>query len=324
MVTRHGSQFISCQAAACILCFLAVAPAFAFEIDLDPPGDREFIRDLAGLLDPAAEQHIRNLCDRLLTDKATPIIVITIESMAKYTRSEATLSNGDSRGARDDGPEAAMDLPPDVLELLEEADRVMEESRSRLTKFRKQVAGDGGRKMRIETFATLLFDQWGIGHATLGKQEWNTGILLLVSRDDRKARIELGGGWGRREDALCREIMDEHIIFHFKQGQFSQGIVAGVEALDKMGRRLELPTRPRPWWTYALGIGCIVLAVFTVVSLVRRGSSGWAWMFWGVVFTIVGMILYQMMTSRGSGGGSFSGGSFGGGSSGGGGATGSW
>ncbi len=249
-----------------MFCLLATLPVSAIEIDLKPPADREFIRDLAGLLDPDAKEHIRELCDSLLTDKATPIIVITIESMAQH----------------------------------------------------------GGEGMRIETFATLLFDQWGIGHATLGKQQWNTGILLLVSSGDRKARIELGGGWGRREDALCQQIMDEHIIPEFKQGRFSQGIVAGVEALDKMARKLELPTVPRPWWHYALIVGFIGVAIFTAVSLGRRGASGWAWVFWGAVFAIVGAILYQALSSRGSGGGGFGGGSFGGGSSGGGGATGSW
>jgi uncharacterized membrane protein len=207
---------------------MAAPSASAIEIGLDPPGNREFIRDLAGMLDPSAKEHIRELCDSLLTDKATPIIVITIESMAKY----------------------------------------------------------GGEGMRIETFATLLFDQWGIGHATLGGQDWNTGILLLVSRNDRRARIELGGGWGRREDALCRQIMDEHIVSEFKQDRFSEGIVAGVEALDKMCRKLELPTRPRPWWHYALVVGFIGLAIFTIVSLIRRGASGWAWVFWGVVFAV--------------------------------------
>jgi uncharacterized protein len=266
MEDRHRGGSIVCYVTIVALCLMAASSSTAVEIDLDPPGDREFVRDFAGLLDSGAKERIQTLCDRLLTDKATPIVVITIESMAKH----------------------------------------------------------GGEDMRIETFATLLFDQWGIGHATLGREEWNTGILLLVSRDDRKARIELGGGWGRREDALCREIMDEHIIFHFKQGRFSEGIVAGVEALDKMARKLELPTRPRPWWQYALVVGFVGLVVFTIVSFVRKGSSGWAWIFWGVVFAIVGAILYQMITSRGDGGGGFSGGSFGGGSSGGGGATGSW
>lgn len=264
MGNKHHSLSIACYVTINALCLIVSSAASAIEIDLRPPGDREFVRDLAGLLDPGAEERIRTIADSLLKDKATPIIVITIESMAKH----------------------------------------------------------GGEGMRIETFATLLFDQWGIGHATLGKQEWNTGILLLVSRDDRKARIELGGGWGRREDALCRQIMDEQIIFYFKQGRFSEGIVAGVEALDKMGRKLELPTSPRPWWHYALVVGFVGLGVFTIVSLVRNGSSGWAWVFWAFVFAILGTILYQMMTSRNSGGSS--GGSFGGGSSGGGGATGSW
>lgn len=266
MSNTRGVSFLAGCVMNIALCLITTAPVSAIEIDLQPPANREFIRDLAGLLDPAAKEHIRELCDSLLTDKATPIIVITIESMAKH----------------------------------------------------------GGEGMRIETFATLLFDQWGIGHATLGKQEWNTGILLLVSSGDRKARIELGGGWGRREDELCRQIMDEYIISEFKQGRFSEGIVAGVEALDKMARKLELPTRPRPWWHYALVVGVIGLAIFTAVSLSRRGASGWAWVFWGAVFAIVGAILYQMLSSRGSGGGGFSGGSFGGGSSGGGGATGSW
>lgn len=236
----------------------------AVNIDIERPGDREFIRDLADLIDPDDEEQIRQLCDQLLTDKATPIIVITIDSMANH----------------------------------------------------------GGADMRIETFATLLFDQWGIGPATLADQEWNTGILLLVSRDDRKARIELGGGWGRKEDGLCRQIMDEQIIFNFKQGKFSEGILAGVNALDKMGRQLSLPIAPKPAWYYPAMLALFGLAVFTVVSLVRRGSSGWAWVVWGAVFVALFYLLQALSETRSSGG--FSGGSFGGGSSGGGGATGSW
>ena len=246
---------------------LAIAsPAEAIQIDLERPGDREFIRDQAEMITPEDEAKIREICDKLLTEKATPIIVITIDSMAQH----------------------------------------------------------GGENMRIETFATLLFDQWGIGHATLNDQAWNTGILLLVSKEDRKARIELGGGWGRREDDLCLQIMNEQIIPRFKQGDFSAGILAGVESLDKMSRKLELPTKPVPWWHYGLVVGAIGLGIFTVVSLIRRGSGGWAWLFWGAVFTVLGVILYNMLTNRGGSGGGFSGGSFGGGSSGGGGATGSW
>jgi uncharacterized protein len=239
-------------------------------IQLDPPGQREFILDGAKLLDGETEAKLRANCDKLLTDKAIPIIIVTINSMADH----------------------------------------------------------GGAGLRIETFARLLFDQWGIGHAELksgsgGKSfSWNNGILLLVSKEDRKARIELGADWGREKDQICKQIMDQRIVPKFRQNDYSGGISAGVEALDAMAREKELPTMPRPWWHYALVVGFIGLAIFTVVSMIRRGSSGWAWLFWGVVFSLLGYILYSLLTRGGSGG--FSGGSYGGGFSGGGGASGSW
>jgi uncharacterized protein len=237
-------------------------------IKLKRPGERDFVLDLADVISSSDEQRIREIATKLLNDKATPVIVVTIESMAKY----------------------------------------------------------GGAGMRIETFAHLLFDQWAIGQAKLNGQLWNTGILLLVSRDDRKARIELGAGWKHEQDSLAQQIMEEQIVPRFRQGDFSGGIVAGVEALDKMARGLELPKPPTPWWQPVLAAVAIGLMIFTVVSLIRRGASGWAWLLWGAVFSIIGYLLYSFLRSSMSsgGGGGFSGGSFGGGYSGGGGATGSW
>jgi len=249
-------------ALVCLTIWAPVAMGEGIIKSLPRPGDREFVRDLAGMLSPEDTQEIKKLCDELLTAKATPIIVVTIRSMADH----------------------------------------------------------GGRGMRIETFARLLFDQWQVGIAKINKQSWNTGILLLVSEGDRKARIELGAGWKREKDDLCAEIMDELIIPEFKAGEFSDGIVVGVKALDKMARELKIPRRARPMWHYLVIVGAIGLAIFTAVSLYKRGSSGWAWLLWGVVFTVVGMLLYNLLRSSGGGGG----GSFSGGSSGGGGATGSW
>jgi uncharacterized protein len=178
--------------------------------------------------------------------------------------------------------------------------------------------------MRIETFATVLFNQWGIGYEEVNGSEWNTGILFLVSEGDRKARIELGATWGHEHDQVAQRIMDDYIIPKFKGGNFSEGIFLGVQGLDKMARGLALPKKPIPWWHLALILGGIGLAIFTIVSLIRRGASGWAWLFWGAIFAILGVILYNMLTRSTRGGGGFSGGSFGGGFSGGGGATGSW
>jgi uncharacterized protein len=187
------------------------------------------------------------------------------------------------------------------------------------------MAEHGGAGMRIETFAKLLFDQWQIGPENINRQNWNRGILLLVSKGDRRARIELGAGWKHDEDAQCRKIMEEQIVPRFKQGDFSAGITAGAEALEKMARGLALPKAPTPWWYWPAVIGAVALGIFSVVSLVRNGSSGWAWLFWGAVLGLVGTVLYMLLTQRSRGGSGYSGGSFGGGGfSGGGGATGSW
>ncbi|MEW6354904.1 MAG: TPM domain-containing protein [Planctomycetota bacterium] len=224
------------------------------------PGERDFIVDESGLINPEDAANIKDICDKLLTEKAVPIIIVTIPSMAKY----------------------------------------------------------GAAGWDIMVYAQNLFNSWGIGF-----KEWNHGILLLVSTGDRKVRIELGKDWAHQKDAECQRIMDNLIIPEFKAGNFSTGIVAGVKGLDAMARELKIPHRARPWWHYALVIGAVALAIFTVVSLVQSGASGWAWVFWGVVFTVIGVILYQMLRSSSRRGG-FGGGSFGGGFSGGGGATGSW
>ncbi len=117
--------------------------------------------------------------------------------------------------------------------------------------------------------------------------------------------------------------MSEHIIPFFKAGDYEGGILAGTRALAQMAIGEAITAPPRPWWHYALMILLPFLAVFTFVSLIRRGSSGWAWLFWAAVFSILGSLLYAILTSSDNNDG-FGGGSFGGGFSGGGGATGSW
>jgi len=82
---------------------------------------------------------------------------------------------------------------------------------------------------------------------------------------------------------------------------------------------------PSPW-AILVPIALVAIAVVTVVSLVRSGTHGWGWLLWAGLFSLLGVILYTLMTNAGNSGsgGGYSGGSFGGGSSGGGGASGSW
>ncbi|MEM9417750.1 MAG: TPM domain-containing protein [Planctomycetota bacterium] len=204
------------------------------------------------------------------------------------------------------------------------------------------MSNHGGSDMTIETFARTLFDEIGDTHPLNQGHDWSNGILLVVSLHDRAARIELGRTWAGSKDRASRHIMDQHLLPAFRAGDYAAGIVAGVNALDKMARDEAVPARPVArttvsWWAVFAG-----LAIFTVVSLLRRGSSGWAWAFWGAVFVVLAAILLRMRkTSDGrwefdetassrshsrrssvfsGGGGSSSSGSF----SGGGGASGRW
>jgi uncharacterized protein len=167
--------------------------------------------------------------------------------------------------------------------------------------------------LTIEQYAQQLFDHWG-----LGSKDRNYGILLLVSLGDRRARIELGAGWGRDHDADAQYIMDALIVPAFKSGDYSGGIRQGVDALDKMARGLGLPRRKTPWWVPVLFVGSIALTIGVIVSLFKSGRSGWGW----ALLAALGVMLFFALRSAAKGGGS--GGSFGGGFSGGGGASGSW
>lgn len=174
------------------------------------------------------------------------------------------------------------------------------------------LSAQGASGLGIEGYARELFDHWGIG-----SQARNYGILLLISRGDRKARIEFGAGYGRGQDAAAQDIMQSLIIPAFKREDYSTGIVDGVRGLDAMARGLALPKPTPPWWLLPALIGGGILLVLVIINLFRSGRSGWAW---ALIVAVLALLFFVVRhaNSQGSAGG------FGGGSSGGGGATGSW
>lgn len=175
----------------------------------------------------------------------------------------------------------------------------------------------------IEEFATGLFNKYGIGNLPENK-----GVLLLVAKEDRKARIELGAGYGRSRDGDAAEIMDRVIIPRFKKNEFSRGIREGAKAIALEFGRVR--------WTFPKSlviIPIIIVALIAVaVSLFRNGKKGWGWVVVGAIFILL-IVLFKIIAgilrgigeaSRHGGGAGGFGGGFGGGFSGGGGATGSW
>ena len=79
----------------------------------------------------------------------------------------------------------------------------------------------------IEEYATELFRSWGIGD-----KEKDNGLLLLVSIEDRKLRIEVGYGLeGDIPDGKAGRIRDQYLIPYLKEDQFDEGIRSGYTAL---------------------------------------------------------------------------------------------
>ena len=69
----------------------------------------------------------------------------------------------------------------------------------------------------------------------LGRRGTDDGALLLVAKDDRKLRIEVGYGLeGALNDATAKRIISETIGPRFKQGDYYGGIDAGVDAMIKV------------------------------------------------------------------------------------------
>ncbi len=194
----------------------------------------------------------------------------------------------------------------------------------------------------LEDYANRLFRQW-----ELGQDGINNGVLLLIARDDRKIRIEVGYGLeGTLTDALSKVIIETVIVPRFREGAFAAGIIEGSDMILKVlaGDSAELEDRkkrfeennqePFDWvalvfltiWA-TLFFGPILFAIGAPIFGEKIGKRRYRWL--GIETTYGGSS--GRRSSNGSwssggsgwssGGGGFSGG---GGSSGGGGASGGW
>lgn len=174
---------------------------------------------------------------------------------------------------------------------------------------------EGTKNRSIETFATALFNAYGIGNMPK-----NDGVLLLISKNDRKARIELGKHYGYNRDGDSSRIMKNVIIPQFKSGDYPAGIIGGTEAIIEEFADMKVTF---PW--HIVGIAITGLICFIIgISCIKSGKRGWGYVFIGlaiILFLLVIYLLFEILKQSNTSGGS---GGFGGGSSGGGGATGSW
>lgn len=89
-----------------------------------------------------------------------------------------------------------------------------------------------------KAFATELFNHWGVGN-----DETDNGLLILFVMD--QSRIEFETGYGTEQilsDAKCYEIQQDYMVPRFKEGDYGQGMIDGLDAVTQilMGRAEEI------------------------------------------------------------------------------------
>jgi uncharacterized protein len=203
----------------------------------------------------------------------------------------------------------------------------------------------------IEQFSIRVTDAW-----KLGRKGIDDGVLLTVARDNpsslRRLRIEAGRGvQGVLTDAQSKRILQDVIAPHFRQNHYYEGLVAGVGAIATLLNKESFPAPaqqqgPQRQVQYdsggggfsLFGIFALVVGFMVLRSIFRPRRSRLSPHHWGhrrssgLGDVATGIILGNVMSGMGrgggfsGGGGGFGGGGFsgGGGSFDGGGASGDW
>ncbi len=222
-------------------------------------------------------------------------------------------------------PAAALEVPPATGYVTDTAGLLSQTTKLKLEQFLRGFEQSDSTQITVLTIPTLdgaaleayslkVLENWKIG-----QQGKDNGALLLIAKQERKVRIEVGYGLeGRLTDLLSGRIISNEISPRFKQGDYDGGIISGVVAMAEAvrgeytgtGKTAGKKKKSSPF-------GFLFLLFFLGPLLGRLGGrrrghrrSG---MFFGAPFIGGG--------GFGGGGGGFSGG---GGFGGGGGASGGW
>ncbi|PTU31672.1 TPM domain-containing protein [Stenotrophobium rhamnosiphilum] len=210
----------------------------------------------------------------------------------------------------------------------------------------------------LEQYSIRVVDAWKLGRAKI-----DDGALLILAKNDRRMRIEVGRGLeGAMPDAIAKRIIAESIAPHFRQGDFAGGINAGVDQMIAVvsGEALPPPAQranrqggngdnklgallvpffilwglghmlKRAFGTFPasglVGVGTGLVAMLVIGSLGFAALAAVLAMFASLVMYSGAIGGLPMGYGGGGGGGGFGGGGFGGGGGGfgGGGASGDW
>lgn len=178
----------------------------------------------------------------------------------------------------------------------------------------------------IEDYAAELFKEWGIGN-----KEKDTGVLLLISKEDKEMRIEVGYGLEPvLTDIETANIIREILIPAFQSNDFDGGVTSAIqkitEDISNGGDVVPLNNSSRPAFNFGKiltnSFYPFLFLVMMLGSILGRSKSWWAGgligavggiliaIFSGIVAGIIGVLIlvplgliFDYIVSKKSGGG---------------------
>jgi uncharacterized protein len=121
----------------------------------------------------------------------------------------------------------------------------------------------------IEQFSIRVAEAWKIG-----RKKVDDGALLVVAKNDRKLRIEVGYGLeGSLTDVTSRRIIDEDISPKFRSGDFAGGISAGIDRMIRVINGEPLPA-PEPQASHGQDVDWDTITSFAPFLLIGGIAVG--------------------------------------------------
>jgi uncharacterized protein len=169
----------------------------------------------------------------------------------------------------------------------------------------------------LAQYGIRLAEAWKVG-----REQADDGVILIVAKDDREVRFEVGHGLeGAVPDVAAGRIINDTIVPLFRQGDYFGGINAGLEQLTRIIDGEPLPAPDRGWKPGAdrgVPIPVVLVAGYMIATVLRAligrgpaallaglGSGGLVWWITSKLLLAgaagVGMFLLTLLMGVGGG-----------------------
>lgn len=144
----------------------------------------------------------------------------------------------------------------------------------------------------IENYSNKLFEKWA-----LGDKKTDNGLLFIISKQDRKVRLEVGYGLEAYiPDGLAGEILNKHVTPDFKKDDYSSGVASGISEIKKIIQAKQIYSPPKK--TSSINLDSLWALIFLLLffgpylaAYLARSQSIWAG---GIAGAILGYFFFSL------------------------------